>query len=186
MRKMAVAACLSVFLAAPAFAQQRGPRQQLRPPVRDGAPPPRGAQTPPVLDMVEGFYVSQLPRMVEVSDEQFVKILPVLRQSLRERFEISTRRTRAMNQLRQAAESGASDEDLTRLVREMDRADSDVQANRERFLASVDPQLTPRQQARLRMALIMIEQRVGNMIQRANNANANRQPAPPPPEPPGF
>lgn len=168
MKKMAIAAFLAAFLATPAVAQLRPPRQQLRPPVRDGAPP-RGAQNPPVLDMIEGFYVSQLPGMVELSDEQFVKILPVLRQSLRDRFEISTRRTRATNQLRQATQRGSSDEELTRLVRELDRADNDVQSNREMFLASVDPLLTPRQQARLRMSLIMIEQRVGNMIQRANN-----------------
>jgi hypothetical protein len=185
--KVLIAACLAAFVAAPAFTQVRPLRQQLRPPVRDGAGA-RGGQTP-ILDMVEGFYVSQLPAMTELSDEQFVKILPVLRQSLRERFEISARRTRAVAELRQLVERGGSDEEMTRLIREMDRADAGVQASREKFLASVDPLLAPRQQARLRMALIMIEQRVGNMIQRAGNANRGQglpPPPPPPPGPPGF
>jgi hypothetical protein len=130
--------------------------------------------------MVEGFYVSQLPTMMELSDEQLVKMLPALRQSLRERFEISGRRTRVVVQIRQTVDRGGSDEEILRLVRDLDQADTDVQTNRERFLTSVDPLLTPTQQARLRLSLMMIEQRVGNMIQRATNANANRPPAPEP------
>lgn len=167
MKKLFIAACLVSLVAVPAFTQSRPLRQQLRPPARDGA---RGGQTP-ILDMVEGFYVSQLPAMTELSDEQLVKILPVLRQTLRERFEISARRNRTVAELRQLAERGGSDEEMTRLVRELDKADVEVQTSREKFLAAVDPLLTPRQQARLRVSLIGIEQRVGNMIQRAANAN---------------
>jgi hypothetical protein len=186
MKKAFIAACLIAFVAGPLLAQPRPLRQQqLRPrgAARDGAPA-RGGQTA-ILDMVEGFYVSQLPAMAELSDEQFVKILPVLRQALRERFDISNRRTAAMNQLRQLLERGGSDEEVLPLVREMDKADADVQISREKFLTAVDPLLTPLQQARLRMSLINIDQRVGNMIQRAINANANRA-RPPAPDPPNF
>src|SRR5438552_7241602 len=68
-----------------------------------------------------------------VSNEVFAKILPFLRQFVQDRFEISQRRTRALNQLRQAVQGGGSEDDLKRLIREFDGADADFQPNQEKF-----------------------------------------------------
>ena len=85
MKKLIPVLLLLILSTSAALSQQRQP---LRP------------GQPALEDMVEGFYVSQFQQQVEVADEQYVKILPVLRQQLKERREISGRRTRALNQLR--------------------------------------------------------------------------------------
>src|SRR5438309_11854752 len=86
-----------------------------------------------------------------VSNEVFAKILPFLQQFVQDRFEISQRRTRALNQLRQAIQRGGSEDDLKRLIHDFDTADADFQANQEKFLGNVDPLLDTRQQAKLRI-----------------------------------
>ena len=126
-------------------------------------------------DMVEGFYISQFPQQVEVGDEQYAKILPVLRQHLRERREISARRTRALNQLRMLVQRGASEDELRKLIADIDKADMDAEASRERFLGNVDPLLSVQQQAKVRIFQVAIEQRIRQMLDRIQNAAARRQ-----------
>lgn len=139
----------------PALSQQRQP---LRP------------GRPALEDMVEGFYIGQFPQQVEVGDEQYAKILPVLRQHLKDRREISARRTRSLNQLRMMVQRGASDDDIRRTIADIDKADADAEASRERFLSNVDPLLTVQQQARVRIFQVAIEQRIRQMLDRIQNA----------------
>lgn len=167
MKKLLITIWLVALSAGPVFSQQK----QVLPPRRNALPPP-------IEDMVEGFYVSQLPVQVELSDEQFTKVLPLLRQTLRERREITARRTRAMAQLRLMVQRGDSEEEMKRLIREIDKADAEIQASQEKFLSGVDPLLTTSQQARLRFFQLMIEQRIRRMIDRARVPGANRQPPP--------
>lgn len=132
---------------------------------------------PAIQDAVVGFYIEQFPQQVEVTDEQFVKVLPILRQALRERREISARKTRTLNQLRMMVQSGdGSDDEIKRLLRELDKADADLQSSQEKFLNTIDPLLTPRQQARLRIFEFMIDQRIRRMIDRARNPGQNLEP----------
>ncbi len=144
-------------------------RQRQQPARRPNAVPPA------IEDVIEGFYVSQFPQQIDVSDGVFAKILPILRQALRERREISVRRTRSLNQLRMLVQQGGSDEDIKRLIREVDKADADAQASQEKFLTTVDPLLDARQQAKLRIFQVMIEQRIRRMIDRARAPAQNRQ-----------
>ena len=180
MRRSAVILCLIVTLGAAlaATAQRRlqldRPRQDL--PERPRAQP-GGA---PIDDVVEAFYIRRLPAQVQLNDTQLAKVLPFLRQAIRERLEIAMRRTRTLNELRQLIQQGGSDDDVKRLVRDFDKADSDQQTSQEKFLANVDPLLTIRQQARLRVSLANIEQQLRRAI---NQAGGPAQPGPA--EPPG-
>jgi hypothetical protein len=138
--------------------------------------PRRIVPAQPIQDMVEGFYVSQLRSQMELSDDQFAKLLPLVEQTLRERREISGRRTQAMNELRLLIEQGGSEEDMKRLIGEIDKTDAEIQASQQKFLDSADPLLTIRQQARLRVVQAMIETRIRLMIERARFAGPNRLP----------
>src|SRR5207244_10617399 len=115
-------------------------------------------------DAVLGFYVGQFQQQTEVSSEVFAKILPFLQQFVQDRFEISQRRTRALNQLRQAVQRGGSEDDLKRLIREFDAADADSQSNQEKFLGNVDPLLDARQQAKLRIFQVMADNRMRQIL----------------------
>jgi hypothetical protein len=125
-----------------------------------------------------GFYISQFQQVAEVSDEVFAKILPFLREFVQDRFEISSRRTRSLNQLRQMINRGGSEDEIKRLIQELDKADADGQANQVKFLANADPLLNTQQQAKVRIFQAMSDQRIRQMLDRIQNAGPNRQLAP--------
>src|SRR5262249_35909438 len=129
--------------------------------------------------IVQGFYVSQFRRNAEISTEVFAKILPFIEQFVDDRFEIANRRRRALNQLRQAINLSASDDELKRLVRELDAADADFQANQQKFFASVDPLLNARQQARIRVLQEMADARIRQLLNAVQNPPGQGQRAVP-------
>ena len=136
--------------------------QSLRPNAR-----PNNVRPGPVAieDVVEGFYMSQFPIMVQVADEQFARIMPFLRQGLRELREINARKVRAINQLVTLSQrEDEPEEDLRRLIREVDKAEEDHRAALQKLYSSVDPHLTPKQQARFRVFQDRMPQRIQQMI----------------------
>jgi hypothetical protein len=139
--------------------QQQNRQQKLQPDKRNAVAPRRL-----MPDLVLAFYINRFQQQVEVSDEVFGKIVPLIRQFVQDRFEISQRRTRALNQLRQANARGASDDDIKRTIREFDSADADFQANQQKFLSSVDPLLNAGQQAKLRLFQIMADTRMRQLV----------------------
>jgi hypothetical protein len=72
---------------------------------------------------------------------------------------------RAQRELQQAINRGASDDDLSRLIQQFDRIETDVQAAQARFLANADPILTLRQRAWLRIWQMRVEDRIRRLIQ---------------------
>ena len=172
MKRLVAALLLMAALGTPGFSkQQQG--QRLRQP--DATPPARQRVNGPLQDVVLGFYISQFQQVAEVTDEVFAKILPFLREFVQDRFEISARRTRSLNQLRQMINRGGSDDDIKRMIRELDKADADAQANQEKFLAKVDPLLDTRQQAKVRIFQAMSDQRIRQMLDRIQNAGPNQR-----------
>jgi len=160
--------------------QQR--QQNLQPPVRPNPDRPN-ARRPAVrqqivLDAIYSFYVRQFEMDPEFTPEIRSKILPSLDQFLQDRFEISERRQRALNQLRQTIANNGSDDDLNRLKRELDSADAEFQANHVKFLNNVDPMLNARQQAKLRLLQNQADNQLRqylNAIQNPNATNAQRR-----------
>jgi hypothetical protein len=152
---------LSILAVTVAFSQQNPPPQPQR-----NVIPRRVLQ-----DAVLGFYVGQFQKQTEVSSEVFAKILPFLQQFVQDRFEISQRRTRALNQLRQTVQRGGSDDDLKRAIHEFDSADADYQANQEKFLSKVDPLLDAKQQAKLRIFQVMADNRMRQILTNVQNGN---------------
>jgi hypothetical protein len=130
---------------------------------------------PALQDEVERFYSNQLRNQVELDEEQFSQIAPIVRLTLRERRDIELRRIRATNQTRQAILRNASDDELRELIAEMDRADAERQASQQRFLRSIEPILSVRQLARLRVFEVAIEQRIRAMIDQARLSGAQQE-----------
>jgi hypothetical protein len=159
MKRLVIILMLASLPSAYAFPRQQNRQQKAQPNNRPAAAPRRL-----MPDLVLAFYINRFQQQVEVSDEVFGRIVPLIRQFVQERFEISQRRTRALNQLRQANARGASDEDIKRAIREFDGADADFQVNQEKFLGNVDPLLTAPQQARLRLFQILADTRMRQLV----------------------
>jgi hypothetical protein len=158
--------------------QQREPnRQSLQPGLRPNAVRP-AVRRSLAQDAVYGFYVRQFQRDPELGADA-AKVLPFLDEFLQDRFEISARRTRALNQLNQAMSQESNEEELKRLTKEIDAADTESQANHEKFLNSVDPLLNPRQQARIRVLLNRSDNQIRQTLEAMQNANGQRRNAAP-------
>jgi hypothetical protein len=152
--------------------QQR--QQNLQPIVRPNGTIRAGAVRRSVAQAaIYDLYQKQFRQDGEFSDEIRGKMLPFLEQFLEDRFEISQRRGRALNQLRQAIAGGAPEDDLIRLTREIDAADAQFQTNHEKFLNSVDPLLTPRQQAKVRVIQELADRRIRQALEAVQNPNAD-------------
>jgi hypothetical protein len=188
MRRIAIialsfAAVTSLF-AGPRQNPQRQNRQNLQPgaPPNAGARPNRPAARRTLMqEALFSFYVKQLQQDGEIPPEVFTnKIFPYLDEFLQARLDISERHNRALNQMRQAVMRNAPEEEFKRLVRELDAADADAQANLEKFLSNVDPLLNPRQQAKLRILQNTADTTVRQLLNAVQNANGQRGAAAPP------
>ncbi len=130
----------------------------------------RARDAAPIQEIVEGFYVSRVQQELGLDDAQFARVLPLLRDSLRERNALGQRRARALNQLRQAIRTNASDDELTRRIAEVDESELALREAQVNLLRSVDTGLSPGQRARLRIVQPSLEQRIRNMIERSRAA----------------
>ena len=114
MRKLVITLMLATLPGAYALPPQQQQQQKLQAARRAAVVPRRLVME----DSVLAFYVNQFQQQAEVTDEVFGKIVPFLRQFVQDRFAISQRRTRALNQLRQAIQRGSPDDDLKRAIHE--------------------------------------------------------------------
>jgi hypothetical protein len=127
---------------------------------------PQQRQQPPTIeDSVATFYVGEFQRVVNVNPDVFAKALPLIREFIQTRFDISARRLDTIQQLRMLVNRpNSSDQDIKQAIRDLDKADSDIQANQDRFLSSIDPLLTTRQQGRVRVFQQVADQRIRQML----------------------
>ncbi len=141
--------------------------------IKKAQAPPAG----PMIEVIQGLYLSRIQQQTEINDEQYTKLRPLLQEYLRDRSEIGgPRRVRAQRQLFQAVNRGATDAELSAFIKEFDRIDADVMGAKERFLSGADPSLTVRQRARLRVFLVNMENQVNQLIRLAQSPNPPRRP----------
>ncbi len=174
-RALAVIGMLALWSAGAyaAHPMQRGPRNLGR-----GVSP---LPVPEIQEMIQGFYVSRLQQELTLDDEQFVELLPALRDSLEQRNRLGQEHSRALNELRRALQEGASDDEFNRLVQDVDNTERQLRDVQEELLREVDPTLTPEQRARFRIVQPNVENRIRNLIERSRNAFAPDN-APPQPQ----
>ncbi|HEY2381890.1 MAG TPA: hypothetical protein VGK48_11990 [Terriglobia bacterium] len=136
----------------------------------------RRKQAPRIEDSVVTFYVSEFQRVVNVNPDVFAKILPIIQEFIQTRFDISARRQETLQQLRMLVNRPkSSDEDIKRTIRDLAKADTDIEANQERFLSNIDPLLTPRQQGRVRIFQQVADQRMRQMLNSVRKAPSVNQ-----------
>lgn len=122
-------------------------------------------QTPKLEDSVVTFYVSEFQRVVNVSPNVFAKVLPIIRDFIQTRFDLSEHKQETVQQLRMLVNRPkSSDDDIKRAMHDLAQADADIQTNQEHFLNSIDPLLTVRQQGRARIFLQSADQRMRQLL----------------------
>jgi hypothetical protein len=163
-----VSALLMTGLTGVLFAQnvQPNPNRPLRPRAEAA-----------IADVVQGLFIGQFQQQVQVSDEQYVKILPLLRQGIETMRTNANRSLLANNRLRQLIRANASEDELNAQIHEVDEADRQTKTAQQAFISKIDPFLTTDQKARFRMFQSTFDQRLRELMQRARQLSQPANPA---------
>lgn len=176
MKRLAIAilsGTLVLVAILPVLGSQAAGAQQKKPP-----------SAPPLLNLLQGFYINNLQQALELTDEQYPRVANSLKEFVRETYDIEVpQKNKATNQLKQGVNRGASEDELARLIKEFDQIYADDHAARERFFVTVDPLLQISQRAKLRLYVAQKELQVQHLIQVSQGAPGNA-PAPAPPAAP--
>src|SRR5215468_2797713 len=134
------------------------------------------SQTPSLEESLIAFYVGEFQKVVNVNPDLFVKVFPIIREFIQTRFDLSARRQETLQQIRELVNRPqSSDEDMKRAIRDLDKADADIQANQDKFLGSIDPLLNTRQQGRVRVFQQVADQRMRQMLNSVRNGRSTNQ-----------
>jgi Spy/CpxP family protein refolding chaperone len=133
------------------------------------AQPPSGGRRSEARDeglrMIEAYIVSNLQESLGLSDEQFVKCLPLVKRLMSDRRELAERRRRAVRELRQDLESGgATEARVAERLKEVKALEIEERERTRRNLEALDGALTPVQQAKFRVMELEIERRIRDVI----------------------
>jgi hypothetical protein len=129
--------------------------------------------------MVDAYIVSNLQESLSLTDEQFVKTLPLVKRLLSDRRELAEARRQALRELRQMLQSGSATEGkVADRLRELKGLENDEREKTKRDLEALDGALTVLQQAKFRVMEVEIEQKIRELL---NQARQRRRPGDIPP-----
>lgn len=155
----------TLVLAAPWALGQAGPgRPDAQAAVEEGRPD--------IGKMIDAYIISNLQEGLGLSDEQFVKLLPLVKRLQTDRRQFAQRRQRTVQELRRLLQSGsATDARVSELLRELKAVETEEPAAIRRDRDALDAALAPVQQAKYRIMEVELERRLrGLMNQVRRNA----------------
>ncbi len=132
--------------------------------------PGRGAGTRPreeLYKMVDAYIVSNLQESLGLTDEQFVKILPLVKRFQNDRRTFLERRNDLLQQMRRLLETGrATEPKLAEMLRDLRALETDEPGIARKDLEAIDAQLNVVQQAKLRILQTQVEQKIRELMNR--------------------
>lgn len=151
---------LTLALAAPWALGQAGPaRPDAQRPAQEGRP------REDIGKMIDAYIISNLQEGLGLSDEQFVKLLPLVKRLQTDRRLFLQRRQRALQELRRSLQSGsATDARVSELLRELKAVEAEEPAAIRRDRDALDAVLTPLQQAKYRIMEVELERRLRELL----------------------
>ena len=129
---------------------------------------PPGAQPRPrdeAFRMIDAYFLSNLQESLGLSDEQFVRILPMVKRLQNDRRQMAQRRQRALFEMKKLLQSGRATEGrLEELLRELKAVESEQPPVVRRDLDAIDGVLTPVQQAKYRILELEVERKIRELM----------------------
>lgn len=166
MKRPLALSLLSAALAAPLFGQ---PPPQGPPPI-----PEDGRPVEDIGKMIDAYVISNLQEGLGLSDEQFVKLLPLVKRLQTDRRALAMRRQRTVMELRRTLQSGtATDARVAELLRELKAVETEEPALLRRDRDALDAALSPVQQAKFRLMEVELERRLRELVNQARRNAAD-------------
>lgn len=123
------------------------------------------------LRMVDAYIVSNLQESLGLTDEQFVKVLPLVKKLQTDRREYFMGRMRALREMRRLLSSGSATEpQILDQLKELKALDAEGPAKTRRDVEALDAVLGPMQQAKYRVLEVDVERRMRELMGRARPA----------------
>jgi Spy/CpxP family protein refolding chaperone len=147
----------------------------------------RRAPRDEAFKMIDAYIVSNLQESLDLTDEQFVKLLPLVKRLQTDRRSALQRRQQPLMELRRLlASGGATEAKVTELLREVKAAEAEEPGLLRKDRDAIDAVLSPLQQAKFRVLEVEVEHKIRELMtqiraQRRNQGQA-RPPGPQRPE----
>ena len=120
-----------------------------------------------VFKMIDAYVVSNLQESLELTDDQYVKILPLVKRLQTDRREFGHRRMQAMQELRRLLAAGdATEARVAELLKEVKSVETEEPGVIRRDREAIDAILSPVQQAKFRILEIQVERRSATLMTR--------------------
>lgn len=113
--------------------------------------------------MLEAYIISNLQEGLGLSDEQFVKLLPLVKRLQTDRRGFAQKRQRAIQELRRALQS-SGEARVSELLRELKAVESEEPAALRKDYEAIDAALTTVQQAKYRILEIETDRRLRELM----------------------
>ncbi len=130
-------------------------------------PEPPGPDGPraEVGRMVDAYVLSNLQESLGLSDDQFVKLLPLVKRYQAERREAMARRVGAVREMRRLLKSGAATEtEVLAHLKELKALETDEPIRGRKSMESIDGILSPLQQAKFRVFEAEVGQKLRELM----------------------
>jgi hypothetical protein len=129
--------------------------------------------------MIDAYIVSNLQESLDLTDEQFVKVLPLVKKLQTDRRAFAQRRQQALSELRRSFAAGTATEPrVAELLKEVKAVESEEPAALRRDLEAIDAVLSPVQQAKLRVLEVEVERRIRELMARIRSERRGGRPRP--------
>jgi hypothetical protein len=139
------------------------------------APGPAGQERPreEAFKMIDAYVMSNIQESLQLTDDQFVKLLPLVKRLQGDRRDLAVRRQQSLMELRRLLAAGAATEPkVEELLKAVKAAESDEIAVVQRDRDAVDAALTPLQQAKFRILEVEVERKIRELM---NQIRAERR-----------
>jgi hypothetical protein len=161
------ALALALAVVAPAGAQQGGPG-------REGE-----TRRDEAFKLVDAYVVSNIQDSLGLTDEQFVKALPLVRRLQADRRDYLLGRARRLREMRRLLRAGAASEaQVLEQLRELKAVEAEGPARVRNSADALDAVLSPLQQAKFRLLELEVEQRMRELVNRAREGGPGRRVSP--------
>jgi Spy/CpxP family protein refolding chaperone len=128
--------------------------------------------------MIDAYVVSNLQDSLGLTDEQFGKVVPLVRRLQKSRRELAQSRFAALQEMRRLLGSGnATEAKVIDALRALRTAETEERAGVQRDLEALEAALTPLQQAKYRLMEVEVERKIRALMEqfRAQRAPARNR-----------
>lgn len=148
---------------------------QEAPGVREGEGARRGRDE--MFKMVDAYIVSNLQEGLGLTDDQFVKVLPLVKRLQSDRRSFAQRRHRAMAELRRLLQSGGATEPrVAELLAEIKAVEKEEPAVLREGMEAIDAALDPVQEAKFRVLEAEVERKLRELVNRLRQERQTNRP----------